>query len=83
MSKMTKTSKENLKIADRIIINKQKIFDCYIDDCYLVEAWFNGNISFVSDVNGPLIFKSITEAQKTISTVRPDISKFPAKISYK
>lgn len=67
MARMTKTSKENLLVADAIRIESNKTYPDWI-----VSMSRNGNIAYLSDSQGPIRYKSISEARRTVKRIRPD-----------
>lgn len=70
MARMTKTSKENLLVADRIKIEKVKS-DYYTS--FLVAIYKDGNIAFLSDAEGPISYLSLAAARRVVKRIRPDL----------
>jgi hypothetical protein len=68
MARMTKTSKENLLVADRIEIEKNRNYDDFA-----VVIFRGGKMAYLSDKQGPMTYKTIQEARRVVKRVRPDI----------
>lgn len=68
MARMTKTSKENLLVADKIKIESSKTYPEW-----MVAIYRNGNLAYLSDSEGPITYKTIVEARRVVKRIRPDL----------
>jgi len=68
MARMTKTSKENLLVADRIEIEKNRNYDDFA-----VVIFRGDRMAYLSDSNGPITYKSVVDARRVVKRIRPDL----------
>lgn len=68
MARMTKTSKENLLVADRIQIERRWNYDAFS-----VVIYRGDRMAYLSDSNGPIDYKSVVEARRVVKRIRPDL----------
>lgn len=66
MARMTKTSAENLQVADKV---------GYTTNEFGVMVWVEraGNRAYLCDASGPLVYETCEKAWRNIRRVRPDI----------
>lgn len=68
MARMTKTSKQNLLVADRLEI------DHYSEmDVYFVRIFKGSNMAYLSDSSGAISYPSIKAARTVTKRIRPDL----------
>lgn len=67
MSRMTKTSLENLKVAKRAVFHEA------LGGGWFVVAERNDNRAYVSDAEGPIAYPTQTLARRSVRRVRPDL----------
>lgn len=68
MARMTKTSKENLLVADKIQIQKSDDVEIYF-----VRIWRGEKMAYLCDSNGPINYESILKARRSVKRIRPDL----------
>ncbi len=66
MGRMTKTSKENLLVADKIVI-EEKIGFC------TVRVELKGNAAYLQDSASILHYESVQKARRAVKRIRPDL----------
>ena len=67
MRRMTKTSLENLKVADAAKYHEGTAGG------WLVALEMKGNRAYLSDIDGPIAYPTQTLARRAIKRVRPDL----------
>lgn len=67
MARMTKTSKENILVADRALFHEAR------SGGWLVVVERKGNRAYLSDLDGPIAYPTQTLARRAIRRVRPDL----------
>lgn len=68
MARITKTSKENLLVADRVELDYNSIFQSYH-----VRIFRGDRLAYLSDSEGAISYDSIEKARRTIKRFRPDL----------
>lgn len=68
--KMTKISRQNLMVADRVVIVPQSIDD---SAGYLLQVYRGDMSAFVSSADGPVEYVSIEAASRAVRRVRSDL----------
>lgn len=68
MPRMTKTSKDNLLVSDRIEIDYSSVLDVYF-----VRIFKGDNLAYLSDTQGAISYKTTTAALRVVKRVRPDL----------
>lgn len=71
MARMTKTSKENLLVADKLQIVSVTFEDSSV--AFMVRITKGGKMAYLSDSEGPINYKSISQARRTVKRIRPDL----------
>ncbi|MGB3226180.1 MAG: hypothetical protein WBB23_25555 [Desulforhopalus sp.] len=66
MARLSKTSIENLKIADKIVI-EEKIGFC------TVRVELNGNAAYLQGGDSIMHYDSIQKARRAVKRIRPDL----------
>jgi hypothetical protein len=73
MGRMTKTSRENIKVADRALFHEANPNVHHGKEGWLVAVERKGNRAYVSDAEGPVLYPTQTLARRAIRRVRPDL----------
>lgn len=68
MGRMTKTSKANLLVCDRIELDYNSIFQSYH-----VRLFKGDNLAYLSDSEGAMSYDSIAKARRAVKRIRPDL----------
>ena len=68
MQRMTKTSKQNLIVADRVEIHKSDDMELYF-----VRLWRGDKMAYLSSSVAPINYDSIQHARRAIKRIRPDL----------
>ena len=68
MARMTKTSKENLLVADRI-----EIYYNATSERYNILVYRGERFGYISDSSGVINYESITDARRVTKRIRPDL----------
>lgn len=68
MGRMTKTSKENLLVADRIEIEKNRNYNDFA-----VVLFRGDRMAYLSCKDGPMTYKTISDARRAVKRIRPDL----------
>lgn len=68
MGRMTKTTKANLEIADKIVIEATEG-----GNEFFVKLYRGGKLAYLSDAQGPITYGTVTEARRTVRRIRKDL----------
>ena len=68
MARMTKISKENLLVADRLMIEQSDS-----NGWYYVKVYRKGMMSYLSDSKGPILYYTTKDARWSVKRIRPDL----------
>ena len=68
MARMTKTTKANLMVADKIVIEPTDT-----GEEFFVKIYRGGKLAYLADAEGPITYETVTEARRTIRRIRKDI----------